>query len=64
MAGSPSQRWESLGAMPPEEWAIVAPRVSVCLHCLGPALLTDVELELVIAEPLCTRCRRVLEAVA
>lgn len=64
MAGSPDQRWESLRSMPPDEWAIVAPRVSVCLHCLGPALLTDAELGLVIAEPLCTRCRRRMEAVA
>lgn len=57
--GSPTvdARWTSIAAMSVEDFAQVAARVSVCLYCLGPALLTDEELQLVIAEPLCRRCR-------
>lgn len=57
-------RWEQVTAMSAEDWETVAPRVSVCIDCAGPALLTDAELEQVIATPRCTRCRRAAEAAA
>lgn len=54
---TPDARWTSIAAMSLEDWSTVAARVSVCLDCRGPALLTDEQLEQVIAEPQCTRCR-------
>ena len=60
---TPDDRWQAIEAMPPDEWQAIAARVSVCLTCRGPALLSDEQLGLLIAEPMCTRCRSVLEAV-
>lgn len=54
-------RWSTLDAMTPAAWSVVAARVSVCLECLGPALLSDEELAQPVAAP---RCRRCLKEVA
>lgn len=49
-------RWATIQAMSPEDFKPIAARVSICLDCRGPALLTDEQLTQVIAEPVCTRC--------
>lgn len=55
-------RWDAIEAMPAEDFAEVQARVSVCLDCRGPALLTDEQLLEVIAQPQCTRCRQAAAA--
>lgn len=50
-------RWASLEAMSPADWSKVAARVSVCMDCLGPVLLSDAELALLACEPRCRGCR-------
>ena len=57
-------RWAALDAMPREEWETIEARVSICLHCLGPAMLDDAEVEAIIAEPLCRRCRKLVPVMA
>lgn len=55
-------RWSSLEAMEPAAWGAVAARVSVCVSCLGPALLSDEQLGQVIALPRCRGCSAVQAA--
>lgn len=50
-------RWSTLDAMAPAAWSAVRGRVSVCLECLGPALLTNEELALFACAPQCRRCK-------
>lgn len=58
------ERWAALDAVSPEEWAEVESRVSICLHCLGPAMLDGAEVEATIAEPMCRRCRKLVPVMA
>lgn len=58
---SPSEldaRWLAVQIMAPAKWAEISARVSICLDCRGPALLTDEQLMETISQPQCSRCQR------
>lgn len=50
-------RWRQVEAMAPVEWAKVAARISTCVVCFGPALLTEDELAMIGCAPRCRYCK-------